>query len=317
MGHNLMSRPDDGPFGGAPSTEAAVPPAWYRLTGEDSLAETRGASPLIYLLLGAAATSAFLRQYKNAAVIGAVLLINAVIGFVQEHRAERSVRALGRMLVPLARVRRGGREADVESSRLVPGDIVLLASGTRVPAELRLLETVALRIEEAVLKGEAVPAGKGPAPLAERDLVIGDQRNMAFTGTMVVGGRGVGVVTTTGMATELGRIAASVRDTVTAKAPLQVRFERVLGIAIVAVSAAIFGIGVAPFSNPFLLASMGAALLLQLAVLYVPALEWVLGTVPLGPAALGRAALTAAVVFAVVEADKTFARRGAAASAFP
>jgi len=236
----------------------AAPEAWYRLTGDEALArlgssreglaeeeaarrlatygpnalaETRGASPLsvflhqfasplIYLLLGAAATSAFLRQYKDAAVIGAVLLINAVIGFVQEHRAERSVRALGRMLVPLARVRRGGREADVESSRLVPGDIVLLASGTRVPADLRLLETVELRIEEAVLTGEAVPAGKGPAPLEERDLVIGDQRNMAFTGTMVVGGRGVGVVTATGMATELGSIAASVRDTVTAKAPL-------------------------------------------------------------------------------------------------
>ena len=286
MGHNFMSRPDDGSPRGAPSTEAAAPPAWYRLTGEaalarlgssreglaeeeaarrlathgpNALAETRGASPLsvflhqfasplIYLLLGAAATSAFLRQYKDAAVIGAVLLINAVIGFVQEHRAERSVRALGRMLVPLARVRRGGREADVESSRLVPGDIVLLASGTRVPADLRLLETVELRIEEAVLTGEAVPAGKGPAPLEERDLVIGDQRNMAFTGTMVVGGRGVGVVTATGMATELGRIAASVRDTVTAKAPLQERFERfarVLGVAIVAVSAAIFGIGVA------------------------------------------------------------------------
>ena len=91
-----------------------------------------------------------------------------------------------------ALVCRGGREADVESSRLVPGDIVLLASGTRVPADLRLLETVELRIEEAVLTGEAVPAGKGPAPLAERDLVIGDQRNMAFTGTMVVGGARAG-----------------------------------------------------------------------------------------------------------------------------
>jgi Ca2+-transporting ATPase len=270
----------------APLPERAPATAWHRLSGDEALArlgssregldeaeaasrlavhgrnalpEPAGAhplrvflhqfaNPLIYLLLVAAATSAFLRQYKDAAVIAAVLLINAVIGFVQEHRAERSVRALGRMLVPLARVRRGGREADVESARLVPGDIVLLASGSRVPADLRLLETVELRIEEAVLTGEAVPAGKGSAALDEPDLVLGDQRNMAFTGTSVVGGRGVGVVTATGSASALGRIAASMRETTTAKAPLQERFERfarALGVVIVAVSAAIFGIGVA------------------------------------------------------------------------
>src|SRR5512139_979675 len=169
-------------------------------------------SPLIYLLLVAAAASALLGQHKDAVVIAMVLTINAVIGFVQESRAERSVRALGKMLVPLARVRRGGREVDVESSRLVPGDVVLLASGSRVPADLRLLETVELRIDESVLTGEAVPAGKSAAALAEPDLVLGDQRSMAFTGTIVVGGRGVGVVTTTGKDSALGRIASSVRE---------------------------------------------------------------------------------------------------------
>jgi Ca2+-transporting ATPase len=205
-------------------------------------------SPLIYLLLLAATASAFLGQYKDAAVIAVVLAINAVIGFIQESRAERSVRALGKMLVPLARVRRDGSEADIESSRLVPGDVVLLASGSRVPADLRLLETVELRVDEAVLTGEAVPAGKGTGPLAEPDLVLGDQRNMAFTGTIVVGGRGVGVVTATGRESVLGRIASSVRETATAKAPLQERFDRfarVLGAGIVAVAAGVFGIGVA------------------------------------------------------------------------
>jgi len=176
-------------------------------------------SPLIYILLIAAAVTAALGEYIDMGVILAAVLLNAIIGYVQEYKAEESVRALKRMVVPRARVVRGGAEREIDSKGLVPGDIVLLTSGVRVPADVRLAKTIELRIEEAMLTGESVPAEKDTRRLAEAGLSPGDQRNMAFMATVVVSGRAKGVVVETGEKTMLGTIAQAVREAGVTQAP--------------------------------------------------------------------------------------------------
>ena len=205
------------------------------------------ASPLIYILLIAAVVTAALSEYIDTGVILAAVLLNAAIGYVQEYKAEESVRALKRMVVPRARVLRGGAEHDIDSKLLVPGDIVLLSSGVRVPADLRLLKTIELRVEEAMLTGESVPAEKDTRPLGEADLAPGDQRNMAFMGTVVVGGRAKGVVAETGGRTLLGSIAQEVREAGVTRAPLQEKFHhfaRMIGYIVLAAAALLILIGV-------------------------------------------------------------------------
>ncbi|MBZ0155994.1 MAG: HAD-IC family P-type ATPase [Alphaproteobacteria bacterium] len=203
-------------------------------------------SPLIYILLIAAAVTAFLREYIDMGVILAVVVLNAIIGYIQEYKAEENVRSLKKMVVPKARVIRDGREREIRSEELVPGDIVLLASGTRVPADLRLVHTIELRIEEAMLTGESLPAEKTPAPIREEHLSPGDQRNMAFMGTMVVNGRGRGIVVETGKNTVLGGIAGEVREIGPVKAPIQVkidRFARTVGLIVLVASSVLFFVG--------------------------------------------------------------------------
>ncbi|MEK7733570.1 MAG: HAD-IC family P-type ATPase, partial [Planctomycetota bacterium] len=146
-------------------------------------------SPLIYILLVAAVVTALLKEYVDTSVIMAVVILNAVIGYIQEYKAEQGVRALKKMLIPKARVLRNGKEKEIHSEQLVPGDVVLLASGTKVPADLRLLKTYELKIEEAMLTGESIPAEKSTSAISEDNLTSGDQKNMTFTGTIVVSGR--------------------------------------------------------------------------------------------------------------------------------
>ncbi|MEK7699861.1 MAG: HAD-IC family P-type ATPase, partial [Planctomycetota bacterium] len=117
-------------------------------------------SPLIYILLVAAVVTALLKEYVDTSVITAVVILNAVIGYIQEYKAEQGVRALKKMLIPRARVLRNGKEKEINSEQLVPGDVVLLASGAKVPADLRLIKTYELKIEEAMLTGESIPAEK-------------------------------------------------------------------------------------------------------------------------------------------------------------
>lgn len=209
-------------------------------------------SPLIYILLLAAAVTLGLGEYIDTGVIAAVLLLNAVIGFTQERQAEVSVRALMRLASPRARVIREGREWEVESRRLVPGDLVLLESGTRVPADIRLIATTALAMDESLLTGESVPVAKQSAP-ADAAAALPDRANMAYTGTVVARGRGRGYVVATGAETELGAIAGRMREEEQAATPLQQRmgrFARVIGL-VVAVSAALgFGAGVALGESP-------------------------------------------------------------------
>jgi magnesium-transporting ATPase (P-type) len=195
--------------------------------------------PLIYILLAAAAVTLVLRHYTDAGVILAVVLINAAIGFVQEHRAQKAMRALARLSAPRAEVVRGGATRDVPSRELVPGDLVLLASGARVPADLRLVRARHLEVDESALTGESLPVRKSVAELESETLVPGDQTSIAFAGTVVTRGRGRGVVVRTGGATELGRIATAVREIGDTATPLQAamaRFGRRVGITIMALS---------------------------------------------------------------------------------
>jgi len=203
-------------------------------------------SPLIYILLIAGVVTIFLKEYIDSGVIFAVVILNSIIGYIQEFKAEESVRALKKMVVPKAKVLREGKEKEINSEELVPGDIVLLASGVRVPADLRLFKTIELRVEEAMLTGESLPAEKVPSPIKEANLTPGDQKNMAFMGTIVVSGRGAGVVVETGHGTVLGEIATEVREVAVIKTPLQdklMRFAKLIGILVIAFSALVFGVG--------------------------------------------------------------------------
>ena len=204
-------------------------------------------SPLIYILLVAAIVTGLLKDTVDSGVILVVLIFNAVIGFVQEVKAEESVRALRKLVVSKARVVRGGIEKEIPSEELVPGDWVFLASGGKVPADLRLAATVELRVDESMLTGESLPAEKSSGPLTEENLPAGDQKNMAFMGTVVVNGRAQGVVTATGTQTVLGRIARDVEEAETAQAPLQEkihRFSNRIGVVVLAASLALISVGI-------------------------------------------------------------------------
>ncbi len=210
-------------------------------------------SPLIYILVLATAVTLLLREYADAIVIAVVLALNAVIGFVQERKAEMSVRALMHLVSPHARVIREGREWDVESRELVPGDLVLLESGGRVPADLRLVATTALLVDESLFTGESVPVAKTTEPLEREDLVVGDRTNMAYAGTVVASGRGRGWVVATGGATELGAIAHHVRTGERAATPLQqrmTRFARVVALVVGTSAVAAFALGVVRGQSP-------------------------------------------------------------------
>src|SRR5215472_2071271 len=160
---------------------------------------------LIYVLLGAGFVKLMLGLWVDAAIIFGVVLLNSLLGFIQEGKAEKALDSIRNMLSPEARTLRGGEPRMIGAEELVPGDVVLLESGDKVPADLRLAEVKNLRTEEAALTGESVPANKTIDPVAEKS-TVGDRENMAFSGTMVVSGRATGLVVATGSETELGKI---------------------------------------------------------------------------------------------------------------
>jgi magnesium-transporting ATPase (P-type) len=201
--------------------------------------------PLIYVLLAAAAITAALAHWVDTGVILGVVVLNAVIGFIQEGKAEQALEGIRRMLSLHAHVRRGGDWTEIEAEDLVPGDIVRLRSGDRVPADVRLLQAVNLRIEESALTGESVPSTKRDDPVGE-DAGVGDRHSMAFSGTLVAAGRGVGVVTATGVHTEFGRINRMIAEVQTLATPLtrqMAAFGTVLSVAILAMAALMFATG--------------------------------------------------------------------------
>jgi magnesium-transporting ATPase (P-type) len=219
---------------------------------------------LIYVLLGAAGVTALLGRWVDTGVILGVVFINALIGFIQEGKAEKSLEAIRNMLSLHAMVMRDGRRSEIAAEELVPGDIVLLTSGDKVPADLRLFEMRGLRIEEAALTGESEPVEKSPDAVAE-EASIGDRTGMAYSGTLVVFGQGRGVVVATGDATEVGRIGRMLAEVESVDTPLVKQmavFGRWLTVAILglAVLTIAFGMGVhGQSASEMFLAAVGLA----------------------------------------------------------
>lgn len=213
---------------------------------------------LIYVLIASAAVTAALQHWVDTGVILAVVLANAVIGFVQEGRAEQAMEAIRGMLAPRSAVLRDGRRQSVDAAELVPGDIVLVEAGDRVPADLRLIGARGLKAEEAILTGESVPVDKGTAPVAE-EAVLGDRASMLFSGTLVAAGAGRGVVAATGAATEIGRISGMLSEVQTLTTPLVRQmdiFARWLTLFILMISASLlvygYFVGHLPFAELFM-----------------------------------------------------------------
>jgi Ca2+-transporting ATPase len=201
--------------------------------------------PLIYILLASAGIALGLGKVVDATVIFGVVILNAIIGYIQEAKAEKAIDALAKMVITEATVRRGGEKLRVASVQLVPGDVVLLQSGDRVPADLRLLRLRNLQIEEAALTGESVPVEKQTAPLPAGS-ILAERTNLAFTGTLVTCGQGEGVVFATGGTTEMGRIADLIHTAEDLQTPLTrkiAHFSRLLVWVILALAAATLGVG--------------------------------------------------------------------------
>ena len=174
---------------------------------------------LIYVLLGAAVITGALEHWIDTAVILAVVLANAVIGFIQEGKAESAMNAIREMLAPRASVLRGGERNSVSAETLVPGDIIILEAGDKVPADIRLIQARGLQIDEAILTGESMPVDKQTDPVSS-DAELGDRTCVAYSGTLVTGGQGRGVVVATGTRTEIGRISGMLSEVETLTTPL-------------------------------------------------------------------------------------------------
>ncbi len=222
---------------------AAADPAWRRFLAQF-------ADPLVYLLLLAVAISTLVWLAEGAhdlpyetIVIGAIVLLNAVLGFVQEARAEQAVAALQRMAAPSAGIVRNGGTTRIPAADIVPGDVLVLAEGDAVPADARLVEAASLTVAEASLTGESEPVVKATATL-DAPAGIGDRTNMVFAGTAVTRGRGRAVVTATGMATEMGTIARLLGETDEGRTPLQREVDQIgkaLGVAVIAIAIVVIG----------------------------------------------------------------------------
>ena len=241
---------------------------------------------VIYMLLAAALISALLGDYVEALAILAIVILNAVMGIIQESRAEASLAALKKLAAPEASVLRGGHRVSVPAAKLVPGDIVFLEAGNYIPADVRLLEAVNLRVDEASLTGESLPVEKNAQTRLEEDIPLGDQKNTAFMGTLVNYGRGKGVVVSTGMNTQLGMIATMLQSVENEETPLQRRLDqlgKVLGWASLAICGLVFVIGVVRFmlqpGHPDLLSQ---AALEEFTDLFMVAVSLAIAAVPEG-----------------------------------
>ncbi|QAY65509.1 calcium-translocating P-type ATPase, SERCA-type [Paenibacillus protaetiae] len=212
--------------------------------GRNELTEGKRVSPIllflnqfkdfmVLVLIGATLISGLLGEYLDAITIIAILIINAVLGFIQEVRAENSLRALKELSAPIAKVIRSGVQMSVPAKELAVGDIVLIESGDRIPADIRLIDANSCYAEESALTGESVPVNKHAAAIADAELPLGDQRNIGFMGTMLTRGTAKGVVIRTGMNTEMGKIAGLIEQTEAMETPLQHRLEQLGKILII------------------------------------------------------------------------------------
>ncbi|MBU2754631.1 HAD-IC family P-type ATPase [Acidithiobacillus sp. CV18-2] len=226
---------------GANRLPTQAPPNW----AQRFLRQFR--DPLIYVLLAAFVVTLLLGHLLDSAVILAVLLINALIGTLQEGKAENALAAIRKILRLQAKVRRAGEWQNVDAEKLVPGDIVQLRSGDRVPADLRILSAQGLRVDESLLTGESLPSDKSPVPV-EADAALGDRHSMLYAGTFVQAGRAVAVVTAIAAQTELGKIQGLLQETNTLQTPLirqMQRFSKTLALLVLVLSTVMAGIGLA------------------------------------------------------------------------
>ena len=220
--------------GGLSADEAALRLGKY---GLNQLKEKKGRCPLsiffeqfqdfiIWVLIGAALVSGFLREWVDALAIAAIVVLNAILGFIQEYRAEKSLAALKKLSSPTSKVIRDGRHAVISSSRIVPGDLIELESGDNVPADSRLVYVTAnFAAHEASLTGESTPVVKTAISLEEKDIPLADRANMVYMGTSITSGKARAVVTSTGMSTELGNIAGMIQEIGDETTPLQKKLE--------------------------------------------------------------------------------------------
>jgi Ca2+-transporting ATPase len=215
--------------------------------GKNELQEAERKSPItqflnqfrdfmVLVLVGATLISGLLGEYLDAITIVAIIIMNAILGFAQEYRAERSLRALKQLTSPMANVVRSGLSQHIPASLLVTGDLVLLESGDRIPADLRFTEANSLYVEESALTGESLPVNKHNREIRADSIALGDQKNIGFMGTMVTRGTARGIVIRTGMDTEMGKIAHLIQSTESGETPLQHRLEQLgkilIGVAI-------------------------------------------------------------------------------------
>ncbi|MFC1801300.1 calcium-translocating P-type ATPase, SERCA-type [Nanoarchaeota archaeon] len=204
-------------------------------------------SPLILILVAAVVISLFLGEWVDAAVIGIIIVANAILGFFQEYRAERAIEALKKMASPKAKVIRQGREIEIESRYLVPGDILVLETGDKIPADARLVEVHSFETQEAALTGESLPVVKTTKPV-ELKSPVADRTCMSYFGTIVTKGRARAVVTGTGMKTEFGKIARLIQEAHGEPTPLQKKLKhlgKVLGVAVIIIAVIVFVVGLA------------------------------------------------------------------------
>ena len=202
---------------------------------------------LVGLLVIAMIVSYLIGEHIDAYVIGIIVILNALLGFIQEYRADKAVESLKKLSAPKAHVMREDRVQEIDATQVVPGDILVLAEGDRIPADARLIEAMSLEVNESALTGESTSAVKQTEILTDASLTIGDRKNMVFMNTVITRGRGTAVVIGTGMTTEIGLIAKSISEQKTPETPLQKKLGIVaknLGIAALAISAAVFGLGI-------------------------------------------------------------------------
>ncbi|SHI06810.1 calcium-transporting P-type ATPase, PMR1-type [Desulfosporosinus lacus] len=203
---------------------------------------------MIYILIGAALISGFIGEISDAVIIGIVILINAIVGVIQESKAEKALDALKKLSTPKSLVKRDGESKEIPSQEVVSGDLVIIDAGRYIPCDLRLIETANLQIEESALTGESVPSDKQANLIIEaEDTPLGDQKNMAFMSTLATYGRGVGIAVATGMDTQIGKIATMLEESTDEQTPLQKKIEelgKILGFAAIGICALMFLIGV-------------------------------------------------------------------------
>jgi Ca2+-transporting ATPase len=209
-------------------------------------------SPIVWILLAAMVISLVVKEYIDFYVIGAIVILNSILGFVQEYRAERAIEALKKLISLKATVLRDGQEVHIDSSEVVPGDILLLDTGDKISADARLLESVNLHTQEAALTGESLPVKKEVATL-RKEAAVADRSNMVFSGTIITNGHARAVVVGTGMHTEIGRIARMIQEAEPEPTPLQKTLKKLglyIGVMVVIIAVLVFIVGIFKVNEP-------------------------------------------------------------------